>query len=242
MWSIGCIIAEFFNKEIFVQANSGEEYLQSLLRILGAPPENVRSEIRNKNFLNYLTTTEIQRQKLEDLVPTAPPEAIDLLSKLLTYDPSSRLAASDLLKHPFLAEYNPQNDTTIIWKSPELKYFDFEFENYSLSKDVLKQLITDEIILSHSKEARDYNRQLRNVYPNGVLELLYDKIGDGQAGEKKEEQKQMGERGGQMRQEGPASKKKRHQNRQKISVQCFTKFTDDENNENMISSTLKPAH
>ena len=92
------------------------------------------------------------------MVPTAPPEAIDLLSKLLTYDPSERLTAAEMLQHPFFAEYNPLSDTSIVWKSPPIKYYDFEFEAYSLSTDILKQLIVDEIILSHSKEARDYNR------------------------------------------------------------------------------------
>ena len=61
MWSIGCIIAEFFNKQIFVIANSDDEYLESLLRILGAPSENIRSEIRNKKFLCYLTETQTIR-------------------------------------------------------------------------------------------------------------------------------------------------------------------------------------
>ena len=31
MWSIGCIIAEFFTKKVFIKANSDKEYLESCL-------------------------------------------------------------------------------------------------------------------------------------------------------------------------------------------------------------------
>ena len=37
MWSAGCMLAEFFNKTFLVNANSSNEYLESLLKILGPP-------------------------------------------------------------------------------------------------------------------------------------------------------------------------------------------------------------
>ena len=37
MWSIGCIIAEFFNKKVFIKADSDQEYLQSCLELMGMP-------------------------------------------------------------------------------------------------------------------------------------------------------------------------------------------------------------
>jgi mitogen-activated protein kinase len=37
MWSIGCILAEFFLKKIFLKANTDSEYLQSCLELLGMP-------------------------------------------------------------------------------------------------------------------------------------------------------------------------------------------------------------
>jgi serine/threonine protein kinase len=37
MWSLGCIIAELFNKTIFVKASTTEEYLEFLIQFLGLP-------------------------------------------------------------------------------------------------------------------------------------------------------------------------------------------------------------
>jgi serine/threonine protein kinase len=37
--------------------------------------------------------------------PSADSEAIDLLRKLITFDPNDRLSALEVLQHPYLAEY-----------------------------------------------------------------------------------------------------------------------------------------
>lgn len=37
MWSVGCIIAELFNKTVFVNASSTNSYLESLIQMLGMP-------------------------------------------------------------------------------------------------------------------------------------------------------------------------------------------------------------
>ena len=56
----------------------------------------------------------IKRKTLKELIPTAPPKALDLISKLLSFDPSQRISALEVLKHPFLEElYDPKNDDQI---------------------------------------------------------------------------------------------------------------------------------
>jgi hypothetical protein len=54
-------------------------------------------------------------------------------------------------------------------------FFDFEFENYDLDQKILKDLVLDEIILYHNKNARKYYMQLKKKYPQGVLEMLYER-------------------------------------------------------------------
>lgn len=109
------------------------------------------------------------------MIPTAPPDAIDLLSKLLTYDPAQRLTAKQMLMHPFFSElYDPEYDQQLIEGEP-INYYDFEFEQYMLNMDIIRELLLDEIIMANSKEARKINRKLRDVHKNGVLEIIYDR-------------------------------------------------------------------
>lgn len=107
------------------------------------------------------------------MIPNAPKEAIDLISKLLTYDPKKRLNAKQVLEHPFLSElYDPVNDLGLKGGDP-IKLFDFEFENYKLNEEIIRELLLDEIILSNSSDARKYNRVLRKANPEGILEKIY---------------------------------------------------------------------
>ena len=108
-----------------------------------------------------------------ELMPTAPDSALDLLSKLLTYDPDERLTATEVLQHEFFEDlFQPEEDEAVI-EGGDVSYYDFEFEQYSLNKSILRELILDEIIMSNSKEARKENRRMRTEFPNGVLENIY---------------------------------------------------------------------
>lgn len=70
--------------------------------------------------------------------------------------------------------YKPDVDKFIL-EEDSINYFDFEFENYTFSKDILKDLILDEIILTNCKEARKVNRDLRKQNPKGILEKIFER-------------------------------------------------------------------
>lgn len=117
----------------------------------------------------------IKRKTLAEYIPNAPPEAIDLMEKLFTYDPKKRLTAMEVLKHPFLEElYDPENDDGIVIGNP-ISYYDFEFEQYTINRDIVKELILDEIIMANSSAARILNKELKEVHKDGILEKIYER-------------------------------------------------------------------
>lgn len=61
------------------------------------------------------------------------------------------------MQHPFLEElYDPKNDDQIM-EGEHINFYDFEFEQFSINKEILRELILDEIIMANSKEARNIN-------------------------------------------------------------------------------------
>ena len=60
-------------------------------------------------------------------------------------------------------------------ESTPLKFSEFEFENYTLGNDILRDLILDEVIMSNSRDARRYYRAVQQTNPDGILEMMYDK-------------------------------------------------------------------
>ena len=93
------------------------------------------------------------------------------MRRLLCYDPNERLSAEQALEHPFFKELHQKDEFEP--PIPKIEYFDFEFEQYTLDKKILRELIFDEILLYHSQDARDYYNQCKSLYPNGILEFIY---------------------------------------------------------------------
>lgn len=85
MWAIGCIIAEFFNKKVFVQAATTEDYINSMLQILGQPSKEIKDKMNNKVFVKHIeeNPNTIMRESWRNLLPDAPDTALDLVSKLM---------------------------------------------------------------------------------------------------------------------------------------------------------------
>lgn len=111
-----------------------------------------------------------KRVDFNELIPDIEPDALDLLEKLLEYDPKKRLTSEQALRHKYFEDLHTPEDEPI---SEPVSYFDFEFEQYTLDKKILRELILDEIILYHNPDAAKFYGQCKHKYPKGVLEKIY---------------------------------------------------------------------
>lgn len=59
------------------------------------------------------------------------PEGIDLLKKMLTFNPKHRISVQEALEHPFLADLHCPDDEPA---AKMVEAFDFDFEKYDLDK------------------------------------------------------------------------------------------------------------
>lgn len=50
------------------------------------------------------------RKSLEDLLPTAPVDGLDLLRRLLQFNPDKRPTAEEVLQHPYVSRFHNPND------------------------------------------------------------------------------------------------------------------------------------
>lgn len=100
MWSIGCIFAEMVNGTPLFPGDSEIDELFKIFKMLGTPTEDTWPGVGS--FKDYKSTfPQWTGDGLEKVCPDLDADGIDLLKKLLVYEPGQRLSAQKALNHPY---------------------------------------------------------------------------------------------------------------------------------------------
>ena len=88
IWSVGCIMAELMSKRPLFMCRNEEEVLAKVFYLLGCPSENHCPEYLKLPKFDLKKWKDYRNPHLHKMFPDAPPQALDLLSKLLALDPN----------------------------------------------------------------------------------------------------------------------------------------------------------
>ncbi|CAD7079293.1 unnamed protein product [Hermetia illucens] len=100
IWSIGCIFAEMATRKPLFQGDSEIDQLFRMFRILRTPTEEIWPGVTS--LQDYKATFPCWTQnQLHNQVENLNEAGLDLLQKMLTYDPVHRISAKQALEHPY---------------------------------------------------------------------------------------------------------------------------------------------
>ncbi|KAL0838259.1 hypothetical protein Bca101_090149 [Brassica carinata] len=108
VWSAGCVLAELLLGQPLFPGESRVDQLVEIIKVLGTP---TREEIKcmNPNYTDF-KFPQIKAHPWHKVFHKGmPPEAVDLVSRLLQYSPNLRFTAIDVLVHPFFDELRDPN-------------------------------------------------------------------------------------------------------------------------------------
>ncbi|CAI0382028.1 unnamed protein product [Linum tenue] len=108
IWSAGCVVAELLLGQPLFPGESGVDQLVEIIKVLGTP---TREEIKcmNPNYTEYKFPQIKAHPWHKVFHKRMPPEAVDLVSRLLQYSPNLRCTALDAMTHPFFDELRDPN-------------------------------------------------------------------------------------------------------------------------------------
>lgn len=141
LWSVGCVLAELLGGRPFFKGRDYVDQLNQILNVLGTPDEVTLSRIGSARAQEYVRNLPYKPpMSFQSIFPHANPPAIDLLQKLLAFDPENRIDVTTALSHPYLQ----------IWHDPKEEPtcpvpFDFSFESVR-SLQEMRHMIAEEVI------------------------------------------------------------------------------------------------
>lgn len=160
VWAAGCILAEMFLRSPIFPGEDYKKQLNIIFDILGSPkPEDLQC-VTNEYALQY-----IQSLPHRDPIPLKAvigredvnADALDLLDKMLQFDPAKRISIDDALNHPWFEPYR-NTAPVIVAKTKFSDSFEVDLPDSDLHKDKLIKYFLEEIY--------KYRPELKQEYDN----------------------------------------------------------------------------
>ncbi|KAH9187181.1 hypothetical protein AeNC1_010845 [Aphanomyces euteiches] len=105
VWSVGCIFGELLGRRVMFPGKSYVDQLKVIIEVVGTPSTfSFCDNPSARRFAGRQLLTQsplIAKVAWPDVFPHANPEALNLLDKLLQFDPNERITATDALQHPY---------------------------------------------------------------------------------------------------------------------------------------------
>mmetsp|Transcript_28012 Transcript_28012/g.71404 ORF Transcript_28012/g.71404 Transcript_28012/m.71404 type:complete len:545 (-) Transcript_28012:1250-2884(-) len=159
IWSIGCIFAEVLLGKPLFPGRDAVGQLQLITDLVGKPTPRVIERISNQKARAFLAALPHKNPRFEAKFPHVDRAALELLKKLLSFDPSERPTAAEALADPYFAglpNATAQEPATI-----SRQQFEFELHSSKLTEAEVRSLIYQEVLQYHPAVQQAYQAQCR---------------------------------------------------------------------------------
>ena len=178
MWSVGCILAELLSMQaeshtspedrqaLFpgrscfplsadnpLAYNDQLDQLNVIFDVIGTPSSEDLQQVDNETARGYIGGLKAKPPvNLYGRYMSADPMAVDLLTKLLVFNPSKRWTASRCLAHPFFDTVRDEL-VGLRYREGSDARVDFRFEDKTLTRETIRALIVEELLVDNPQLA-----------------------------------------------------------------------------------------
>uniref|UniRef100_A0A673HTK2 Mitogen-activated protein kinase 15 n=1 Tax=Sinocyclocheilus rhinocerous TaxID=307959 RepID=A0A673HTK2_9TELE len=118
MWSIGCILGEMLLGKPLFPGTSTINQIENIMSAIPHPSTEDVLAIRSEYGASVIQRMLLRRQvPLDEILPASVrPDALDLVQRLLVFNPDKRLSAEEALQHPYVSKFhNPAREPSLVY-------------------------------------------------------------------------------------------------------------------------------
>jgi renal tumor antigen len=108
MWGFGCVFFEMLTLCPLFPGQDELDQINKIHSVRGVPPPEVLDKFRQHASHIDLNFKHFEPRNLARLIPHAGSQCIDLINKMLAYDPDERISAKEVIRHPYFADLREQ--------------------------------------------------------------------------------------------------------------------------------------
>ena len=160
MWAVGCILGEMLTGSPLLPGTSTMNQMERIVAAIGLPSASDIESMRTPFAGDLIDALkEVRPNPLRSSLAAFPRDAVDLICKLLVFNPEHRLTAAEAMRHPYVAPFctprELQEDDTAL--EPVTLHFS---DDERLSVDTYREALHKDII-RRKKEIRKIKAEKR---------------------------------------------------------------------------------
>eukprot|EP00439_Symbiodinium_sp_Y106_P082409 s1032_g21.t2 len=148
VWAVGCILFELISRKPLFAGKDHVDQLRKIISTLGTPSEAEKhwlpEEGTARSFL--LKCAPAPKVEWKSLLPTASDDAVEVVSKTVTFDPTARISVPDTLRLKYLDHLFDEEDMVLDTCNTKI---DWSFDNFEPTKQLLQSYIYCELASFH---------------------------------------------------------------------------------------------
>lgn len=89
--------------------------LERIIEVVGKPSKVDMKAIKSKHTQTMIDGLQVKQQRtLASMYPTAPPDALDLLARLIQFNPEKRYTIEEAIQHPYMSQFHNASEEPVL--------------------------------------------------------------------------------------------------------------------------------